>query len=168
MKLDGFELELVKIAREVSYYLRKNGASREDAEDIAQDALVKVLETNDVMPLNLIRAWFYKVATNKFRDLYRRQQRYANIIKEKMLTFDITLSVFELADEAETSDAISLVLQQLKPEYSEILLLCYDQGLTHAEIAFLLEIKLDTVNTKLYRARKAFKKCYLLNRGGET
>ena len=43
MKLDGFEQMLVELAREVSYYLRKNGASYEDAEDIAQDALVKII-----------------------------------------------------------------------------------------------------------------------------
>ncbi|MGO2743131.1 MAG: hypothetical protein ACTIAM_05835 [Pseudolactococcus laudensis] len=33
--------------------------------------------------------------------------------------------------------------------------------MSHEEIGFLLDMKLDTVNTTLYRARKAFKKIYL-------
>jgi RNA polymerase sigma-70 factor (ECF subfamily) len=156
--LDGFEQELVKLAREVSYYLRKNGASREDAEDLAQDALVKILETSQVMPAKAIRAWLYKVAINQFRDLYRRKQRYAEIIEEQMATFEHHVAVFEIDQLEETY--VSQTLRLLKPAYTELLLLCYDEALCHEEIAFLLEMKKDTVNTKLYRARQAFRKLY--------
>ena len=138
MKLDGFEQMLVELAREVSYYLRKNGASYEDAEDIAQDALVKIIETSHVLPPDTMRAWLYKVAINQFRDLYRRKHRYAEILEVHIATFDL-----------------------LKPNYTELLLLRYDATLSHEEIGFLLDMKLDTVNTTLYRARKAFKKIYL-------
>jgi RNA polymerase sigma-70 factor (ECF subfamily) len=157
--LDGFEWELVKIAREVSYYLRKNGANREDAEDLAQDALVKILETSHVMPPDAIRAWLYKVAINQFRDLYRRKQRYAEILEAHFAGFEAHIAAFEI-DQLVDSD-VSRTLRLLKPEYTEILLLCYNEALSHEEIAFLLEMKKETVNTKLYRARKAFKKIYL-------
>ena len=56
---------------------------------------------------------------------------------------------------------VSRALRLLKPNYTELLLLRYDETLSHEEIGFLLDMKLNTVNTTLYRARKAFKKIYL-------
>ena len=159
MKLDGFEQMLVELAREVSYYLRKNGASYEDAEDIAQDALVKIIETSHVLSPDTIRAWLYKVAINQFRDLYRRKQRYAEILEVQFATFDVHVTAFEMEN---LEDAyVSRTLHLLKPNYTELLLLRYDETLSHEEIGFLLDMNLNTVNTTLYRARKAFKKIYL-------
>lgn len=40
MKLDGFEQIIVALAREVSYYLRKIGASYEAAEDMRLNGIV--------------------------------------------------------------------------------------------------------------------------------
>lgn len=158
MKLDGFEQMIVALAREVSYYLRKIGASYEDAEDIAQDALVKILETQHVLPPNTIRAWLYKVAINQFRDVYRRKQRYAAILEAQFAMAGDLLSDFET--ESIEAEYVQQALQRLKPIETELLLLRYEERLHHEEIAFLLEMKLDTVNTKLYRARQAFKKSY--------
>jgi RNA polymerase sigma-70 factor (ECF subfamily) len=44
IKLDGYEVELLKFAQEIAYYLQKSGASAESAHDITQDVLVKMLE----------------------------------------------------------------------------------------------------------------------------
>ena len=159
MKLDGFEQMLVELAREVSYYLRKNGACYEDAEDIAQDALVKIIETSHVLSPDTIRTWLYKVVINQFRDLYRRKQRYAEILEVQFATFDVHVTAFEMENLEDVY--VSRALHLLKPNYTELLLLRYDETLSHEEIGFLLDMNLNTVNTTLYRARKAFKKIYL-------
>ncbi|GFH43301.1 hypothetical protein Hs30E_18520 [Lactococcus hodotermopsidis] len=94
LELDGFEQMLVVLAREVSYYLHKNGASREDAEDIAQDALVKIIKTSNIIPPSDMRAWLYKVVINHFRDMYRWKKRYAEILEENFATFDEKVAEF--------------------------------------------------------------------------
>lgn len=73
------------------------------------------------------------------------------------------MAVFEFDFEQEdlADSLVNQTFQRLKPSYTELLLLCYEEALSYEEIAFLLEMKVDTVNTKLYRARKAFKKIYL-------
>ncbi|MGO2743130.1 MAG: RNA polymerase sigma factor [Pseudolactococcus laudensis] len=121
MKLDGFEQMLVELAREVSYNLRKNGASYEDAEDIAQDALVKIIETSHVLPPDTMRAWLYKVAINQFRDLYRRKQRYAEILEVQFAAFDAHVTAFEMENLEDVY--VSRALHLLKPRYTELLLL---------------------------------------------
>lgn len=54
IKLDGYEMELLGFAKEISYYLQKSGASAENARDISQDVLVKMLESEIVLPFEKI------------------------------------------------------------------------------------------------------------------
>ena len=48
IKLDEYEKEVLAIAEEISFYLQKSGATRADSQDIAQDVLVKILESDIV------------------------------------------------------------------------------------------------------------------------
>lgn len=57
IKLYGYELELLGFAEEISYYLQKSGASAENASDISQDALEKMLESEIVLPFEKMLAW---------------------------------------------------------------------------------------------------------------
>lgn len=60
IKLDEYEKEVVAIAEEISFYLQKSGATRADSQDIAQDVLVKILESDIVLPFEKMRAWLYR------------------------------------------------------------------------------------------------------------
>lgn len=57
IKLYGYEVELLGFAEEISYYLQKSGASAENASDISQDALEKMLESEIVLPFEKMLAW---------------------------------------------------------------------------------------------------------------
>nr|WP_105138953.1 MULTISPECIES: anti sigma factor C-terminal domain-containing protein [Streptococcus] len=66
IKLDQYEKEVIGIAEEISYYLQKSGASPADSQDIAQDVLVKLLESDIVLPLNDLQAFVDKFGNTDF------------------------------------------------------------------------------------------------------
>lgn len=82
MEITQYENIILSVAHEVVRFLIKKGAKPQDAEDIVQDVLVKLIEANIVLEENKLRPWIYKVALSKFYDKYRRNQRYNNILHE--------------------------------------------------------------------------------------
>ncbi len=61
-------------------YLQKLTGHREEAEDIAQDAFLKLYQHRDrYRDQGHLRAWLFKVATNRLRDRTRRKKRWNRI-----------------------------------------------------------------------------------------
>ena len=50
--------------------------------------------------------------------------------------------------------AVDAALSRVRPEYREVVVLRYQEGLTHPEIAEILGLPPGTVKTYLHRARK--------------
>lgn len=57
----------------------------------------------------------------------------------------------------EHKNEIETVLNQLSPTQSNLLLLKYELDLSYEEISVLLNMKVDTIRTTLYRSRNTFK-----------
>lgn len=69
------ELEMARL-REAAYRrCRQSGASREDADDCAQEALLVVLRGGQRTPASISTAWIRTVAHRRFVDLVRRRGR---------------------------------------------------------------------------------------------
>ncbi len=83
IKLDQYAKEVIGIAEEISYYLQKSGASPADSQDIAQDVLVKLLESDIVLSFEKLRAWLYRSAVRAYIDKYRRDKRYHEILQKE-------------------------------------------------------------------------------------
>ena len=60
----------------------------------------------------------------------------------------------EQAGQGELAAAMGRALAKLRPEYREVVVLRYQEGLTQPEIAEILGIPAGTVKTYLHRARK--------------
>jgi RNA polymerase sigma-70 factor (ECF subfamily) len=60
----------------------------------------------------------------------------------------------ELAGRGELASAIGGALSRIRPEYREVVVLRYQEGLTQPEIAEVLGLPAGTVKTYLHRARK--------------
>lgn len=86
IKLDEYEKEVVGIAEEISFYLQKSGATRADSQDIAQDVLVKILESDIVLPFEKMRVCLYRSAVRAYIDKYRRDKHYHEILQKEFFT----------------------------------------------------------------------------------
>ncbi|MCA0756238.1 sigma-70 family RNA polymerase sigma factor [Paenibacillus sp. N4] len=141
-------------------YLLRHGASREDAEDIVQDSMLKGFLYLDSIDPDKFSAWLFKVAINRYFDMCRRKNRQVHLSIDS-----ITLPASECGPELsyirqETREEIQSTLGGLSDLSKRLLILKYDLHLSYKEIGVMLELKPETVKTYLYRARKQFEAHY--------
>lgn len=153
MELSGYETYLVAVADEISHYLVKSGARVEDAKDISQDILIKMLESDLVLPADKMRAWLYRTAIRTYIDQYRRDKRYHEILQKTFFTAE-TVTKFDDLD----YEPLYQCLLALKNPYRLILDLFYFQDFTVREIAELLSFSQSKVKVDLMRGRQKLKK----------
>ncbi|MDW7674698.1 MAG: sigma-70 family RNA polymerase sigma factor [Bacillota bacterium] len=160
MENETLEQLLLDEFKVVFKYLIKMGASKEDAEDIVQETLYKVLKNIDAVHQDRIRAWLFKVAINSYYNLYSKKKRSSEYIG--------TLSNMELFAESvedqivskERNNEIYEALDLLKPSYKNLLVLKYFLNLPYKDIADILEMSESNVKVYLYRARNKFKEIW--------
>lgn len=147
---------LINLGEEVFRLLMAKGARKEDAEDIIQNTFYKVYTLLDDLTDRNIRPWFFRVALNEFIDLKRRREQQNIYLSEDIYS---KLQQTELEfDAILNKDEIFYLLKDIKKEYKEIFFLKYYYDFTYEEISILLNIKVNSVKQKLFRARKFIQK----------
>ena len=121
--------------------------NREDAEDIVQEAFLKLYTCNIIFPAEEnIKAWLIRVTINLCKDLLR--------VNKKRISEPIDDIPAEDSKDSELLDCI----RKLKPQYAAIIFLFYYEGYSVKEIAKIQGITDSAVTTRLSRARKQLKK----------
>lgn len=132
------------------------------AEDLSQEGFLRVFQRlNTYDPERKFSSWFFQVLRNVTID-YLRVNRLATSSLDELTeagfegaATDRTRSSPEhLAGQGELAGALEEALTRIRPEYREVVVLRYQEGLTHPEIAEILGLPGGTVKTYLHRARK--------------
>ena len=140
---------------------------RETAEDLAQDAFIKVLNHIDKSsPEFKFSSWLFKIANNVAIDWMRRKRLdtvsmdgspHATTAAEvEATTFDLAAQQESALDEMEARElgtAIERAIAKLRPEYRACIMLRHVEGRSYEEIATTLDLPLGTVKTYIHRAR---------------
>jgi RNA polymerase sigma-70 factor (ECF subfamily) len=140
---------------------------RETAEDLAQDAFIKVLNHIDkYSPEFKFSSWLFKIANNVAIDWMRRKRLdtvsmdgspHATTAAEvEATTFDLAAQQESALDELEARElgtAIERAIAKLRPEYRACIMLRHVEGRSYEEIATTLDLPLGTVKTYIHRAR---------------
>ena len=134
--------------------LGRRTANRDDAEDAAQEAFVRLLDANPRDP----RAWLYTVASNVARDRSRRVSRQASLMRANALA-DAAADPDEELVHAEQRRAVQVVLGMLPPRDQHLLLL-HHGGASYRDIAQALGVAPGSVGSLLTRAHRRFLLCY--------
>lgn len=144
-------------AEEVFKYLRKIGATKEDAEDAVQEAIIKTIECFAQIKSTHLRAWLYKVAIHRYYTLYNKQQKtiYLTDDDAALLTSNISIESDFLIKERQTT--IYVALQQLQPNFQQLLLMKYFSDLSYKDMAAILDVSEAHIKTYLQRGRKALR-----------
>lgn len=141
----------------VFHYLRKMGASQEDAEDIIQEAAYRFLLYIDAVEPGKAESWLFRVAINLYYDLTRNRNRRQKIFlnfKQEDLFDNFTPEKALLKQDL--SKEILQTLDSLKPIHRQLLIMKYSMELSYQDIARLLDISLSSVKAHLFRARQRF------------
>ncbi len=128
--------------------------SAQQAQDLAQEAYLRLLRVERAELIRQPRAYLYRIAVNLVTEFRLRSQRDPVMYDSETLT-EIAERTAEASSEGERSgDAreVERLLEQLPPLYRAILVLRKRDGLSYAEIAQQLGISVHTVKKYLARA----------------
>ncbi|MBW0933047.1 RNA polymerase subunit sigma [Priestia megaterium] len=142
---------LIDLGEEVLKLLLAKGATKEDAEDIVQNTFYKVYTLLDDLKESTLRPWFFRVALNEYIDLKRKKEQQNIYLTEKIYS-KLQYTDYEF-DAILNKNEIFYLLRDIKKEYKEVFFLKYYYDFSYEEIAAMLDVKVNSVKQKLYRAR---------------
>ncbi len=146
---------------------------REDAEEVAQDTLLKVFENFDqLQDARNVRAWVFRIARNACL-MKRRKSVFAPKTELSLEDYvpqtedDGSGVRMQIADwskvpesqmlQKQLKEILAAAIQELPEIYRSVLLLRDVEELNTEETAEILDVKIDVVKTRLHRARLAIR-----------
>jgi len=159
---DAFEALFERYRQPIWGFFRRRLDDAARAEELAQDTFMAVLKgASRYEPRALFRTYLYGIALNLLSEERRRMRH------RRTESLD---DAARIADEAPSPDGriwLKDALAELDATEREILLLREYEQLSYAEIATLLGLPLNTVRSRLFRARLALKTRLTFTTGSE-
>jgi RNA polymerase sigma factor (sigma-70 family) len=144
-------------ARFLAFVERRVG-SREEAEDILQEAFVRSLDrASSLRDSASATAWFYRVLRNALTDYYRRQDSRGRAISRLAVEIDSSSDPDAELENVVCACVLSLV-ETIKPEYGAAIRRVDLDGLSVRDYAGEVGITPTNAGVRLHRAREALRK----------
>ena len=153
MTREGF-IELVEREQEAlrGFLLYLCCGNKDEADDIAQDALVKAyLSSAGYQEKGRFRSWLFKIAHNTFLNHKASCRTTESIEEARMLVSNST------ADASFEHQDLYLALRTLPPKERSAITLFYLNGYNIKEIAAITEASEDAIKKQLSRGRDQLK-----------
>jgi RNA polymerase sigma-70 factor (ECF subfamily) len=180
-KRDSFERQAEKVFPSVLGTALRLTRSREDAEDLAQEAIVRAYDAYDRFDGANFKAWMLRIVTNLYINKYRQRQRGPQLgsldeegVVEPM-SAEAEIPDRVLFDEAVGSE-IEEALAKVPEDFRMAVILSDLEGLSYQEIADITQVPIGTVRSRIARGRSILRKAleeyakregYLKNGAGE-
>ena len=131
---------------------------REEASDLAQEAVIRAYEAFDRFDDRNFKAWMLRILTNLYINKYRQRKRTG--LRESL---DDEYAAEPVAPEGTTPDRmlfdnlvgaeVEEALGRVPPDFRTAVLLSDVEGLTYEEIAEATQVPIGTVRSRLARGR---------------
>lgn len=136
--------------------------SREEAEDVAQDAFVQAFtKLNSFQKQSGFFTWLYRIAFNLAMSRMRRKRPESSIEMRREGAGEDPVDSGEAPSDAmlkaERAEQVRSALAQLSEDSRSILILREIDGCDYENIAEILEVPIGTVRSRLHRARLQLK-----------
>ena len=166
----ALEVLIQRYQMELFHFLLRFVGNRASAEDLFQDTFLQVhISAKTFDPTKRFKPWLFTIAANKARDYLRKQKRQRAAPLSALIDSSqeggasfIDLLEAELplpaavAEDAELSELIQAVVEQMPDHLREVLALAYFHQFAYKEIAEMLSIPLGTVKSRLHAAVGTF------------
>ncbi len=138
-----------------AYMLTSN---RDDAYDLLQDTMLKVLDNQDKYVENTnFKGWVFTIMRNIFINNYRRVVRSATVVDRTEDLYHLNLpqdSGFETPEGAFGVNEISAAIDEF-PEKYRVPFSMHVAGYKYNEIAEKMDLPLGTIKSRIFFARQA-------------
>jgi RNA polymerase sigma-70 factor, ECF subfamily len=150
---EAFSALFERYKSQIFGYFSRRVVDRSQAEELTQDTFLAILEARArYQPSALFRTWLYAVALNILR-AHRRKAFLRALFTGRAGEHHDPIAPFSLETELILREAV----HKLESTDREILLLREFEQLNYAEIAAVLQIPINTVRSRLFRARAALR-----------
>jgi RNA polymerase sigma-70 factor (ECF subfamily) len=162
-KRDAFERQAEKVFPSVFGTALRLTRSREEAEDLAQEAIVRAYDAFDRFDGTNFKAWMLRIVTNLYINKYRQRQRgpqlgsldEEGVIEPMSAESEIPdRMLFDEALGAEIEDALAKVPE----DFRTAVILSDLEGLSYQEIADATDVPIGTVRSRIARGRAILRK----------
>lgn len=136
--------------------------SRDEAEDVAQDAFVQAfLKLASFEQQSSFYTWLYRIAFNSAISRRRKKRVESSVEAAKDATGDEPSDRLERPEERVLREERAMLIQRalgdLSAEHRAILVLREMEGCEYEEISQILDLPVGTVRSRLHRARLQLK-----------
>jgi RNA polymerase sigma-19 factor, ECF subfamily len=137
-------------------YLMRRLSSAQNAQDLAQEAYLRLLSVEDAELVRQPHAYLFRIASNLVYE-YRLRERNDVVTFNSQAVDHFAeqpqhVSLEDLGDRLNVERQLETALAQLPPLYRAILVMRKRDGLSYSEIAQALGISIHTVKKYLLRA----------------
>ena len=160
---EAFERQAEKVFPSVFGTALRLTRSREEAEDLAQEAIVRAYEAFDRFDGSNFKAWMLRIVTNLYINRYRQRQR-----GPQMASLEDEGAIEPVATEGEEPDKLlfdNLVgaeveeaLAKVPEDFRLAVILSDVEGLSYQEIADATGVPIGTVRSRIARGRAALRR----------
>ncbi|MCX6132774.1 MAG: RNA polymerase sigma factor [Ignavibacteriales bacterium] len=133
-------------------YCLKILADRQLAEDVVQETFLKVRQhAQSVEHTDSFKSWIFRIARNEALMQLRKQKSNGQVEGESVWDEETPYQQFVAL---ERSEIVNRLLDSLKHEYREALVLLVYENMSYAEIASVTGATESSVKSRIFRARK--------------
>jgi RNA polymerase sigma-70 factor (ECF subfamily) len=157
-----FDSQFQQLYPSLFRYLHRLTGDADVAEDIAQEAFVRLLR--HALPEDEVRPWLFTVAMNLVRDNARKIERRQRLLTTAPVMVTPTALPDEDVERGERVGSVRAALEQL-PLRDRQLLLMREEGFKYEEIAQVIGVAPASVGTLIARALKKFAGVYPAQEG---
>ena len=150
---DAFTELFLRYRQMVYAFFRRRVSNAAQAEELAQETFLGVLRAIErYEPRATFRAYVFGIAFKILAAYRRKAERDANRTEAHAVE-----AVDRSVGDPETALCVRHAVQQLEPGEREVLMLREFEELSYEEIAGVLRLPVNTVRSRLFRARMALK-----------
>jgi RNA polymerase sigma-70 factor, ECF subfamily len=166
-KVEAFSELVVRYKDKLVNFLYRYTGDRDEAEDLAQDAFVKLYRSKHLYKeIAKFSTWFYTIAINTAKTDARKKNRYntmsiSDYDPENEKDYEIpanALAPDEVANASLEHHYIQKAIDSLEESFKEVIVLRDVEDLDYEEIAQVTGLPLGTVKSRINRGREKLKK----------
>lgn len=165
----AFEAAVAPWERQVYFTCLRIMGNRQDAEDCAQEAMLKAYQAfSGFRGESKVSTWLYTIAARCCMDALRRRRDMVSLDSLREVGWEAEgdkPSPYLQLEQAERRRLLGEAIGRLPAEHRLVLTLCDLQGMSYEEAARAMDCALGTVKSRLSRARAGLKQ--LLTADGE-